>query len=133
MWKKDRRELAQIAAELCRRGYQAEHLAQSLANSHYLGKDRSLAGKLLRPLIIKEWYKLNGGLTEDQEQANDMARQLKAEGWKPIFDEQGRCFWYHQALEISVNNQGGGFPNFHIATLNTYNSATREMINSREN
>jgi len=130
-WTKPREELAQIGAELCRLGYHVQHVSENMADMHYYGPSRSLAAKKLIPLIIKYWSALNGGQTEKQEKANGMADELRSEGWRPLFSDQGRCFWFHKELEISVNNLGGGFDGFEAATQTAYGSATRNVILDR--
>lgn len=76
-WDKPRKELAEIGAGLCRLGYPLRHIARNMADQHYYGISRHLAAKKLQPLIIKAWYKLNGGMTEEQEQRHHMASELR--------------------------------------------------------
>ncbi len=126
-WDKDRSELAVMGAKLARLGYKPRHIARNFADQHYFGRSRPKAAAKLAPLIIEAWYKLNGAMTKEQEKSHKMGGILRAEGWRPIFDDEGRCFWWHES-NVSVNNGGGGFRNYEEATLVCFNSPVREWV-----
>jgi len=126
-WTRPRAELIDIAANLCHRGYTIPSLAETMVERHFLGKDRNAAAKRLRPAIAAAFWRLYGGLTDKQVSIADKAAQLSKEGWAPLYDDHGACFWRHQS-GITVNSNGGFFPSYQAATLAAYESQTRAML-----
>lgn len=124
-WAVDRRTLAQVGADMCyRQQGDLGEVAATLARLHYRGKSRGLAAAKLRPLIIAAWRKLNGCQTVAEEELDTMGQALRAAGWQPILDDEGRCFWQHRRLGTTINNLGGSFATYGQATHYAYHSAT---------
>jgi hypothetical protein len=127
-WTRSRAELIDIAAHLCHRGYTIPSVAETMAERHFTGKDRSGAARRLQPAIAAAFWRLYGGLTEKQATISDKATQLSREGWSPLFDQRDKgCFWRHHS-GITVNCNGGFFPSYQAATLAAYESQTRAAL-----
>lgn len=127
-WTTPRAELIEIGVNLAKRGdYPVESIARNMVDLHFAGKNPKAIKELTRD-IRAAWYAANGCQTEQQEQMSAMARQLRAEGWKHILDDEGRCMWIHLNSGITVNRNGGLFASFDEATQYTFNSATRQVF-----
>jgi len=120
-------ERLDIGVNLARRGYPPAGIAANIADRHYMGRGRPQAAAHLTKQIFSAWYAANGGQTEAQEEIGRKANTLKREGWRPIFDDRGRCFFIHSS-GVTVNRQGGSFTDFNQAVEYTFNSATREVL-----
>ena len=130
MWKVDRKTLLNVATDMVlNRNYQAEHLSNSMADWHYRGKSKPRAAAIFYRDLKKLWGQLRyKQLTQQIAKVNQMADELKAEGWRflPSADGNSGGCWYHDQAG-SVNSQGAGFPSFEAATIATYNSAVRQL------
>jgi hypothetical protein len=126
-WTRSRAELIDIAAHLCHRGYTIPSVAESMAERHFTGKDRSGAARRLQPAIAAAFWRLYGGLTEKQVSIADKAAQLSKEGWAPLYDDRGGCLWRHRS-GTTVNCNGGFFPSYQAATQAAYESQTRALL-----
>ena len=101
----------------------AYHVADSLAQQHYMGKSRPRAAARLARDAAEVFYRRFCNLTEKQDTLHRMAATLRAEGWTLI--ATGGYLWRHEATGLMVNNNGGVFVSFEQATLRTFESATR--------
>ncbi|MEI2692631.1 MAG: hypothetical protein V9H69_24065 [Anaerolineae bacterium] len=128
MWTKPRSELLDVAAKLCQRGYSAEALADDFTRWYYEGKSPTWAANYffrdLRKRVIRERYER---LCHDMGEVNAKAAQLEAEGWRYLaVPGCAEGFWHHDRLG-SVNQLGGGFESFTVATERAYSSAIRAL------
>lgn len=100
-----------------------------MVERHFRGNNAKTATARLQRSIIQRFYQKYKGLTKYQVTIDRMARRLRAEGWRPLFDE-GRCLWIH-ASGVTVNCAGGYFRSYQEATTITYESQTRMWVAQR--
>jgi hypothetical protein len=128
-WNHPRSELIEIGANLARKGYDITSVARHMVLRHFTGRDYKRAERHLAAAIAHRFYLVYAGRTERQQQIADMADALRAEGWKPLFDDgDERCFWRHVSTGLSVNCNGGFFYNYAAATRAAYESPTRALL-----
>ena len=120
-----------IGVNLARRGYPPAGIAANIAGRHYMGRGRPQAAAYLTKQIFSAWNAANGCQTEEQEKTGRQATILRSEGWRPIFDDRGRCFFTHSS-GVTVNQMGGSFANFDEAVSYTFKSATRELLRGKQ-
>ena len=131
-WDIPRHEAVQIVVNLRRRDYDIGLAAQHVAQQHYIGKDRSQAVRLLMRDAVAAFYTQHAGLTEAQEEIQDMAETLEEEGWKLANDPGHGFLWYHTS-GVDVNRGGGLWDTMREATLRTFESQTRaHMLQDHE-
>jgi len=63
----------------------------------------------------------------DATTVEDMAAQLREEGWQFYPTHRGAGFWMHDN-GASVNNNGGGFATYEEATRRAYRSPLRQLL-----
>lgn len=132
-WTRPRNELIDVGVDLVRRGYEPRHVAETMVQMHFRGANPRAARRRLAAAIADRFYRVYAGRTERQAAVDGMAAALRAEGWRPLFDEDGeRCFWQHAPTGAGVNSNGGFFYCFEAATRAAYGSAVRALLRARE-
>jgi len=138
-WTHPRTELIEIGVNLARRGYDIAGIAEHITLRHFTGRNYKSAERHLAGAIAHRFYVRHAGRTERQEEIANMAAQLYAEGWQPLFDEghdngnaNERCFWLHKSTHLSVNSNGGFFHGYAAATRAAYESHVRALLADKE-
>lgn len=130
-WNRPRSQLITTGVQLARQGYNILSIAENLVRCHFRGRRYKDAERRLAGAIAKQFWMLHAGRTAAQQQIVDMATQLRAEGWKPLYaderDLNGKTLWLHYT-GITVNANGGHFHSYAAATRATYHSALRTML-----
>jgi hypothetical protein len=129
-WAIPRQRVINTALVAIRRGYgDVSQIAEEMTRFHYRGLSPAHAEAILRRDLYQRFYEEHAGRTEAQERVARMARTLKEEGWTfvPNFDQPGG-FWRHTGSGLEVNNGGGTFSSWAIATERTFNSASRDWL-----
>lgn len=133
-WAEPRSQILDVAIIGLRRGYYltVAEAAERLTLHNYRGLSPAIAEALLRRDLTREYYQRHGGQSERTEQILTMAADLHAEGWSYIQShrDSAQGFWRHRS-GADVNQNGGAFSSFGEATVKTYNSQSRELINRR--
>jgi len=136
-WARPRNRVIETTLIALRRGYYltVAEAAESVTRFDYQGKSPAIARALLQRDLAREYYAQYGGQSERTEEIAAMAAQLRAEGWRYIIghrrDETGGL-WRHDESGVTVNQNGGSFATFTEATVETYQSQTRQLINRRK-
>lgn len=129
-WAKPRNELIETAAAIALRGgTTTDALADSFTSWHYCGvRPAAAAARFAKDLDANIGQQRYAQMCERMGEVNRQAAELEAEGWRYL-EVPGRSegFWYHDRLG-SVNQLGGGFESFTIATEAAYNSAVRSYL-----
>jgi hypothetical protein len=126
-WRIPRQNIVSTTVLLARRGTHIEEAAEHLARLHYQGKSIPHAvGHLIRD-AMSLFMEKHGCWTEEDDRINEMAGQLESEGWKVIYNGSG-YLWRHSSRHVDVNNRGGTFDTYTIATRRAYESQTRKLL-----
>jgi hypothetical protein len=131
-WEIPRAEAIRIVVDLRRRGYDVNDVARHVAQTHYLGASVERAAALLARDAIEAFWVEHGGRTHEQERIQEMAEALRVEGWVLVNHPGFGYLWRHRVAQVDVNRGGGTFDTFEAATVATYESATRQVIQGVE-
>src|SRR4030042_7008439 len=102
-WTKSRSELIEAGLELARLGYRPVDIASTYIGAHFTGRDPRKAHARLKNDIALRFYRVYASMTRQQQAVYQMARDLKSEGWRPIYDlDCVQCYWYHGSSHLSV-------------------------------
>ena len=135
MWTKTREEIVDIVVDLVvNRNCSLENMAKHMAEQFYMGRSRPHAAAKLAPILSKAVGEAQyAAYLNKSSEIRRMEEMLQAEGWEWRDDPTGvdAGLWYYAPDHISVNRLGGFFSSREQATLTTFSSATRALINER--
>lgn len=112
-----------------------ESSGRNLAEQFYMGRDREYAGRRIQAALERSVAQVRYQARIDSlRELRQMEQQLEAEGWVYCPDAliEGAGIWWYRPLNLSVNRMGDTFPSREAATVATFNSGLRKIINGEE-